>query len=550
LSLRPAQHRDVPVDTERVCRAAFPKGTQCIRIRDALGPVFDDGQFSVLFSGRGRPALSPSRLALVSVLQFAEGLSDRQAADAVRGRIDWKYALGLELGDAGFDFSVLSEFRSRLTDGHGDLVLDVLLQRLNDAGLVKAGGRQRTDSTHVLAAIRTVNRLEMVGETVRAALSALAAAAPDWLSTVLEQDWLDRYGHRVEEYQLPKDDAKRLAHAHLVGADGMRLLAQVDADGAPDWLTQIPAVATLRRIWSQQYTTDEHGALAWRATSDLPASADRQASPYDDDARYAVKRGSGWVGYKAHLTETCEPGNPHLIVDVTTTAGQVADNDMTTAIHAALRDRDLLPVTHLIDSGYTGGELLVTSRAEYGVDLFGPARGDSSWQAKAGRGFDVTGFGIDWPNREVTCPQGKTSIHWSPWRTAAGEEAIHVEFSKRDCTPCPARSDCTRAKREPRQLTLHRQKVHDALHQARRIQESVDWKRQYALRSGIEATISQAVRGFGLRRSRYLGLAKTHLQHVLTAAAINLARVDAWLSGVPLALTRSHRAARLHAAAA
>ena len=121
--------------------------------------MFDDGQFSALFSGRGRPAVSPGRLTLFSVLQFAEGLSDRQAADSVRGRIDWKNALGLELSDAGFDFSVLSEFRSRLADGHGDLVLDVLLQRLNDAGLVKAGGRQRTDSTHVLAAIRTVNRL-------------------------------------------------------------------------------------------------------------------------------------------------------------------------------------------------------------------------------------------------------------------------------------------------------------------------------------------------------------------------------------------------------
>jgi transposase len=550
LSLRPAQHRDVPVDTERVCRAAFPKGALCIRVRDALGPVFDDAQFNTLFSGRGRPALSPGRLALVSVLPFAEGLSDRQAADAVRGRIDWKYALGLDLSDAGFDFSVLSEFRSRLAGEHGDLVLDLLLQRLNDAGLVKAGGRQRTDSTHVLAAIRTVNRLEMVGETFRAALSALAAAAPDWLSAVLDPEWLDRYGHRVEEYQLPKDDVERLAYAELVGADGVRLLAQVDAAGSPDWLAQVPAVATLRRIWSQQYTTDEHGALAWRATSDLPASGERQASPYDDDARYAVKRGSGWVGYKAHLTETCEPDSPHLIVDVTTTAGQVADNDMTSAIHAALRDRDLLPATHLIDSGYTGGELLVTSRAEYDVGLLGPARGDSSWQAKAGRGFDVTGFGIDWQARQVSCPQGKTSIHWSPWRTASGEEAIHVEFSKRDCTPCPARSDCTRAKREPRQITLHRREVHDALHQARRAQETEEWKRQYALRSGIEATISQAVRGFGLRRSRYLGLAKTHLQHVLTAAAINLARIDAWLCGVPLALTRSHRAARLHTAAA
>lgn len=254
------------------------------------------------------------------------------------------------------------------------------------------------------------------------------------------------------------------------------------------------------------------------------------------------------MGYKAHLTETCEPDAPHVVVDVTTAAGQVADNDMTSTIHAALRARHILPATQLIDSGYTGGELLVTSLAEYGIDLLGPAREDCSWQAKAGEGFDVTGFTINWQTHEATCPRGKTSIHWSPWRTKSGEAAIHVEFSKTDCTPCPVRPNCTRGKREPRQLTLHRQEVHEALHEARRKQDTKEWKRQYALRLGIEGTISQAVRGFGLRRSRYLGLPKTRLRHVLTATAINLVRVDAWLCGVPLALTRSHRATRLRGA--
>lgn len=548
--MRPELDLNIPAETARVCKTAFPKGSRCIRLRDALGPVFEDSQFRMMFSGRGRPAVSPGRLAMVIVLQFVEGMSDRQAADAVRGRIDWKYALGLELADAGFDYSVLSEFRARLADGHCDHVLEVLLNLLRDKGLVKAGGRQRTDSTHVLAAIRTVNRLELVGEAVRAALSALAAASPDWLSERMQPEWVERYGHRVEEYQLPKDDVERLAHANVVGADGAWLLAQVDDPCAPAWLVRIPAVATLRQIWAEQYHVDEHGGCTWRAAADLPPSGERQASPYDGDARYAVKRNSGWVGFKAHLTETCEPDAPHLIVDVTTTPGQVGDSEMTTAIHAALRQRQLLPDTHLIDSGYTGAELLVTSRAAYGVDLLGPAREDSSWQAKARQGFDITGFNIDWQAHTVTCPRGKTSIHWSPWRAKSGEAQIHVEFSKTDCTPCPNRAQCTRAKREPRQLTLHHHEVHEALHQARAVQQTGQWRRQYALRSGIEATISQAVRGFGLRRSRYLGLTKTHLQHVLTATAINLVRVDAWLCGVPTAITRSHRIAGLLTAAA
>ncbi|WP_260413986.1 IS1182 family transposase [Sphaerisporangium siamense] len=547
--MRPVQVHKIPEETVRVCRAAFPKGSLSVRLRDGLGPLFEDDQFTGMFSRRGRPGLSPGRLALVSVLQFAEGLSDRQAADAVRGRIDWKYALGLDLADPGFDFSVLSEFRSRLVEAGADRLLDLMLQRLRKAGLINAGGRQRTDSTHVLAAIRTVNRLELVGETMRAALSALAVAAPDWLAPLIEQHWADRYGHRVEEYQLPKDDTERLAYAQSIGADGAGLLAHITSQDAPSWLQEVPAITTLVRIWDQQYLTDEHGNLRWRDSKDLLPSGERLASPYDPDARYAVKRGSGWVGYKTHLTETCEPDAPHVIVNVTTTAGQVADNDMIPAIHAGLARRDLLPQVHLIDSGYTGGELLVISRNLYGVDLFGPARQDCSWQAKAGEGFDTSGFTIDWDTQTVTCPQGKSSINWAPWRTKAGEESIHIDFSKADCTPCPARSKCTRAKREPRQLTLHARDVHQALHHARAAQRTESWKKQYALRSGIEGTISQAVRGFHLRRSRYLGLAKTHLQHVLTAVAINLVRIDAWLTGTPLATTRSHHLEQLQAVA-
>jgi transposase len=191
--------------TAQVARAAFPKGCPAIRIRDALGELFDDGQFAGLFATRGRPALSPARLALVSVLQFAEGLSDRQAADAVRGRIDWKYALGLELADTGFDASVLSEFRARLAvDDQAERLLGQMLARLREQRLLARGGRQRTDATHVLAAVRELNRLELVTETLRAALEALAAAAPSWLITLAPDDWYERYGQRARDWRLPR----------------------------------------------------------------------------------------------------------------------------------------------------------------------------------------------------------------------------------------------------------------------------------------------------------------------------------------------------------
>jgi transposase len=170
MSLKPQTIPPVPDNTATVARAAFPKGNAVLRLRDQLGTIYQDELFAALYPERGQPAAAPWRLALVSVLQFLEDLPDRQAADAVRGRIDWKYALSLDLTDPGFDYSVLSEFRGRLVEGEQEtLLLDTLLVRLKEAGLMKSGGRQRTDSTHVLAAIRGLNRLETIGETLRAA---------------------------------------------------------------------------------------------------------------------------------------------------------------------------------------------------------------------------------------------------------------------------------------------------------------------------------------------------------------------------------------------
>ena len=193
MSLQPCIVSPVPELTASVARAAFPKGNPYLRLRDQLGPIFRDEDFTELYPRRGQPALSPWRLALATVMQFVEGLSDRQAADAVRGRIDWKYALALELTDSGFDHTVLSEFRSRLVNGQAQRqLLDILLDQLRGLGLIRQRGWQRTDSTHVLAAVRTLNRLERVGETMRAALNDLAILVPDWLQTLAPAEWYQR----------------------------------------------------------------------------------------------------------------------------------------------------------------------------------------------------------------------------------------------------------------------------------------------------------------------------------------------------------------------
>ncbi len=203
--LSPKPPPPIPADTAQIARAALPKGHPYLRAADALGEVFTDAAFAALFRRRGHPALAPWRLALTIILQFAEGLSDRQAADAVRARLDWKYVLRLELNDPGFDASVLCEFRGRLIVGGAEwLLFEALLAWCQAQQLLKARGRQRTDSAHVLAAVRALNRVEVVGETLRHTLDSLAVAAPDWLRAHAMPGWGERYGRRIEDADLPK----------------------------------------------------------------------------------------------------------------------------------------------------------------------------------------------------------------------------------------------------------------------------------------------------------------------------------------------------------
>ncbi|RZB19501.1 IS1182 family transposase [Streptomyces sp. F001] len=545
MSLRPVPAPSVPEATARVARAAFRKGCLAMRIRDELGPLFEDEQFASAFPCRGGPAWSPGQLAMVSVLQFAEGLTDRQAADAVRGRIDVKYALGLELDDPGFDFSVLSEFRDRLiSHGLEELVLNRLLERVGELGLLRAGGRQRTDSTHVLAQVRTLNRMEFVGETLRAALETLAAAAPGWLRQIAVPEWFERYGKRIDSFRFPKGADARQQWALSVGQDGFALLEAAYAPDAPGWLRHMEAVQVLRAAWVQQYHRDDKG-VRWREGKDLPPGRLRLSSPYDADTRYSVKRGAGWDGYKVHFTETCESDAPHLITNVATTDATVPDVEITEPVHRALAARGLLPAVHLVDSGYTSAALLVTAAGQ-DIELMGPVFADTTAQGRAGDGLGQDAFTVDWPARTVICPRGQRSVSWSEQRKPTGTEIIRVHFAKTDCDACPVRAACTSAKSKwGRSLTLLTQPQQEALDQRRCEQQTDEWQAAYGTLAGVEGTISQAVRVTRTRTTPYRGLRKTHLGHVLTAAGLNLHRLNTWWTGTPIGTTHISRFARL-----
>jgi transposase len=537
MSLHPQPIGPVPEETARVARAAFHGGNVYMALRDELGTIFRDEEFAALYPSRGRPAEAPWRLALVTVMQFAEGLSDRRAADAVRGRIDWKYALGLTLDDPGFDASVLCEFRRRLLDGPAErLLLDALLDRCRERGWLKTRGRQRTDSTHILARVRASNRVEGVIEAVRHALDRVAAVAPDWLAARACPDWAERYGRRPYSLPLPASEEGRRQLADQVGRDGLALLEAAAGPGAPPSLRGLPALEALRRIWVQQFYRDA-GGLRWRTESDgIPPASLLITSPHDAEARFGKKPSTTWIGYKVHLTETCDDDVPHLIVNATTAPAPAPDGRATPEIHETLSGRDLLPGRQIVDASYIDADLLMAMRRKHGVELIGPMQPDYHWQTKAEGAYRTADFAIDWQRRQATCPEGRTSRSWTPAVEPGGAEIVYIKFSTTDCRACPARSRCTRSDR--RSLTVRRREVFEALQAARDRESTEEFRAEYARRAGIEGTISQGVRSFGMRRCRYLGEAKARLQHVATAAAIDLARIGAWLMERPVESAR------------
>jgi transposase len=474
-------------------------------------------------------------------MQFAEGLTDRQAADAVRARIDWKYMLGLALDDPGFNYSVLSEFRERLlAQESDDLLLELLLDQAKAHGWLKAGGRQRTDSTHILAAIQRLNRIELVGHTMQHALNEIARREPAWLKKHTPLEWWDRYAKKLNDYRLPKTETARRQLAETIGRDGLQLLQMVNQADAPPELATLEAMRILEHVWQQQYEYDDPDdpSPRWQTKTTLPPAAERIASPHDPEARYSTKPEIEWHSYKAHLTETCEPDAPHLIVHVETTVATAQDVDVVEPIHQQLEQHALLPDEHLLDSGYVSAEKLVDSANQYAVKLIGPVRPNVSWQTQQPDAYDVTRFQINWQAEQVTCPQGKISSYWQSHLSIRHTPVLKINFRNKDCGPCPTRALCTRKKSGPRTLTLIHPDHFEALQTARAYQQTDDFRQQYTTRAGVEGTIGQAVNAYDMRHARYLGLAKTRLQHIATAVAINLQRIWAWLSGIPVAKTK------------
>jgi len=517
MSLQWSLSRVVPADTAAL-------GQELLSAQDAMrriGDSFDswmpqEEQFAPLYSDQGRGAISPLLLALVTVFQMLEKIPDRAAARAVVLRIDWKYALHLPLGYTGFHFTDLSAFRQRLLQqGQERWLFDYLISRLREQGLLPARSKVRSDATHVVALMNRLSQLELVHESLRVALEALSAAAEDWVDQSVPEIFRERYAARQHDYRLTdRQITERLRQA---GHDGFWLLRQIDHD-APVVLRTLSAVQTLRAVLEQQFPQGpEQGPTPRR-----PGGRGVIETPHDPEVQGAKKGSTSWLGSKVQVSESCTAGFAPWIVDVEVDEATRHDGKALAGVQQRLAERGLRPEQQYVDQNYISGENLAHSAAQ-GITLMGRPPEDHG----APEGYRQVDFQIDEAHQEVLCPQGQRNVVWSETKKRAGPlPCVEIRFAGSTCRACPAFGVCT-ASQSGRSLTLNPYRAW--LDVARERAQSEDFREASRLRSPIEGTISELVRGHGLRYARYRGLAKMRLQAYFTGVAANLKRLMRWL---------------------
>jgi transposase len=484
------------------------------------------------------------------MMPCADGLSDAQAADAGRARMDWKDALARDVTDPGCAAAVLSECRQRLITGHAArLLFETRRTRFREQGLLNAKGRQRPDSTHGRAAIQTLNRLACIGDTRRQALKVLATVAPAWLQSWVPAVWCDRSRQRLADDRLPPAKPARDTLAMPMGMDGRQRRWARDDPATPAWLRAVPAMQTRRPVWLPQfYASPADQPRRGRHADDLPPAPRLISSPDDPDARDGKQRATDWTGDKVPVTDTCDDEAPNLMTDVLPTPATTADVAVLPTLQDHLATRQVTPRAQGVEAGYGRADHLLTSRTEPGIDLLGPVPGDQRGQGQAQHGVAAANVVIAWEAKQALCPPGQRRVVGMERPDRHRHATVRIAFRKPVCAACASRAAGTRAASAPRALRIRAPDHDPVLQDGRARQQTETFKPVYARRAGIEGTMAQGTRLGDLRRARSSGLVKTRLMPRRIAAALHCMRVAAWRAAIPRAQTRPSAVAALAAA--
>jgi transposase len=514
MSLQDDWHMEIPDDTAGVGRKILEKNDPYRLVGDRVNTFLRVKDFVSLYSELGRGAICPIILSLITLFQFLENVPDRVAAKWAVTRLDWKYALHVPLTWTGFDHSNLSNFRDRLIEhGAERLLFERVLEWARSLGFVKKHGKQRTDSTHIIACVERLGRLELAWETLRTALRAIEERAPRWYGEVIPAAFHQAYAERQSDWRLNKEEVK--TKMKEAGGDGFWLLDRLD-ESAPEEVLGLAEVETLREVWEQQFKRED-GKVTVRKPP-IKGKGIIQ-TPHDRDARWADKRGDDWVGYRLQVSETAEEtAVKQFITDIDAVNANDDDSETVDEIQQRLIERDLKPDEHYVDRGYVSGSNLAHS-ADRDIELMGRALSDTSRKPE---GYKQSDFEIDMDGQRAICPEGKTAEKWYERPQPDGHVGAEIQF-RGQCEGCSARAQCAPGKSG---RTLSVSPYHRELAERRAEQDTEGFKEKMKRRPAIEGTISELTRKHGMRRARYRGKGKTRLQALFTGAAANLKRLS------------------------
>jgi hypothetical protein len=473
----------------------------------------------------GRPGVEPVVLLGVLIFQFLERVPDRQAAELLKYHLGWKLALNLDLSFKGIHHTTLSYFRERLlAHEKSDIAMRIISEGLQAAGLIKKRDKQRLDSTHIVGAVARLSALDCVRETLALTLEELNRK----LSIEERPEFWDLIWERYVENKLDYKSSEETLQAkrRQAGADCWRLLQWLEPCATE--IRQGKQVALLREVFGQQFVVEPSGELE---PVKVHATGVVQ-NPHDPQAEWSAK-GVGkhkkeWVGYKAQVAETLpkEEGQIGFISSVVTQYASESDDPGLAATLTKQAEVGMERPTEMYTDGAYISARSIEEAKEEGWNLIGPAQPSAS-RAGLDKAYRIEAFDVSITQHRAICPQGKTSTQCSELTgQKSGKVTYRFEFG-RQCRDCPVRNVCVPNTQPHRTIVVGA--FHETLQQRRREQQSPEFKLLMKQRNGIEGTISELVRGHGLRRARYKGFAKVDLQNQLVAAACNVKR---WLQKV------------------
>ena len=510
----------MPTETGRIGQKLLKDNDVYRLIGERLFEQLNEQEYADLYSAEGKPGISPVILAFITVFQYMEKLSDRQAINSLRMRLDWKYALHLELEYEGFDFSVLSEFRDRLIEGQAEgRVFEKLVEQIQKMGLIKEHGKQRSDSIAMLSKVRRLSRLESVVETLRLAIVAIVDTDPKWSQEIIPPDWEEKYGERFVRQKYSEKEWQE--YEEQIGDNGHWLLGRLEKGSAPAEVQNLPAVQVLKTVWAQQFR-EEAGKMVYKDLKTYDGHTQIQ-SPHDPEARYSRKRHFEWVGDKVQVTETEDEGYPHIITDIVGTSSNRTDYEELSAIQDRLAQRGYLPAEHYVDAGYMSGPNLDSSQKKQ-IDLIGPLPTVRTPQDMLPDGMTRAHFQINSEKKTVTCPKGYVAKNPIP-----DHNSLSFRFPAAVCAACEFHARCCTGKAG---RTIGISAYYELTEAAQARQKTDAFKKDYHQhRSGVEGSLSALVRGHGMRMARYIGQKKRNVQAVFTGCAANLKRTASWMNG-------------------